>query len=132
MAISSWTSPSGSSSRTSSTYDVVDYHGPILDEQNAGEGMGEGRKPDHGAVSPRRIHPDFGVVNFVEFGRRLMQSATEPAQDFSTIVSEEWRKLPEADQQFIDGGTVVHAGPEPAQPRPMMEKMVEAVSTSSE
>ena len=48
-----------------------------------------------------------------------MQSAAEPGQDFTTIVTEEWSKLPEAEHHSIDDGTVVHFGPESELPLPM-------------
>ena len=98
-----------------------DYHGPILDEQTSNREEGN---LDRGSISPRRIHPQFGIINFAEFGRRLMQSATEPFQDFNTIVTEEWSKLPEARNQRIDDGTVVQ--------RCRQWNGVEAVSTISE
>ena len=94
------------------------YHGPIpiLDEQMS---RAEGGNSDRVPISPRRIHPQFGTVNYAEFGRMLTQSATEPFQDYSTIVTEEWKRLPEALTQRIDDGTIVHSGPEPEQPLPM-------------
>ena len=56
------------------------------DELSGAEPREGNRSHEPEARTQLRIHPEFGVVDFVEFGRRLMQSTPTPGLDFSRIV----------------------------------------------
>ena len=78
---------------------------------------GPGHGGDSSGHTPMRIHPDFGIVDFAEFGRQLILASPTLGVDFSRTVHEEWRKLPMAEEMEQ---AIVHHGndPMPAQRAP--------------
>ena len=64
-----------------------------------------------------RMHPEFGVVDIYEFGRRLLAKSPRTPDAVQRTVHEEWNMLPEAPNGAqIGDGVIVQAGTQPDLP----------------